>query len=264
MGIATVFFMIMEKVFDKVFYSIYYPICKEKNDEEMRVTRTKKGVKNIFKFTYYLSAAIFGYIVLKDNYVLPPMLGGKGSFYNQFKDWPYFEHPPMYMYYYTGTMGFHMATLLNQLIFEDRTKSDYVEMTLHHLVTIYLYGFSYMSNTLIGAPVAFLHNWADVFVSFTRIWSESVYSRMTAYFFILAQIVWFYSRIYVFPQLIYASTVYLEVYTHSPYIQPIFGGLLTCLFILHIYWFILMQNILLTYFRKGVAEDTVNKNKTTA
>ena len=57
---------------------------------------------------------------------------------------------------------------------------------MHHLVTVYLYGFSYMSNTLIGAPVAFLHNWADVCVSFTRIWSESDYKKMTAYSFILA------------------------------------------------------------------------------
>jgi len=105
--------MILEKIFDKVFYPLYYPICKEKVDEEARVLRTKKAVKNIFKLTYYSSAAIFGYILLKDNYVLPPMLGGSGSFYNQFTDWPYFKHPPLYMYYYTGTMGFHLGTLFN-------------------------------------------------------------------------------------------------------------------------------------------------------
>jgi hypothetical protein len=43
----------------------------------------------------------------------------------------------------------------------------------------------------------------------------------------------------------------------------IFGALLWCLFILHIYWFALMQMILLNFFVKGVAEDTVNKNKST-
>jgi hypothetical protein len=41
----------------------------------------------------------------------------------------------------------------------------------------------------------------------------------------------------------------------------IFGFLLWCLFVLHVYWFVLMQGILLTYFTEGVAEDTVNKNK---
>lgn len=88
---------------------------------------------------------------------------------------------------------------MNQVLFEDRGKSDYIEMTLHHLVTVYLYGFSYMSNTLIGAPVAFLHNWADIIVSWTRIFAESDYKKVAGYSFVFAQIVWFYSRIYVFP-----------------------------------------------------------------
>lgn len=80
-GVTTVVCMILERMIDKVFYPLYYPICKEKNDEEARVIRTKKAVKNIFKFLYYSTAAFFGWMTLRDNYVLPPMLGGKGSFY---------------------------------------------------------------------------------------------------------------------------------------------------------------------------------------
>lgn len=51
-------------------------------------------------------------------------------------------------------------------------------MMLHHLLTIYLYGFSYMSNTLIGAVVAFIHNLTDVFISVTRIFAESDYYKI--------------------------------------------------------------------------------------
>lgn len=47
----------------------------------------------------------------------------------------------------------------------------------------------------------------------------------------------------------------------SPYVQPIFGFLLSCLLILHVYWQYLMIGILLTYAKKGVAEDTVNDLK---
>ena len=72
----------LERVYDFMFYNYFYQTCKEKKDEEVRVTRSKKAVKNLFKFTYYLSAVIFGYITLKDSYVLPPSLGGKGSFYH--------------------------------------------------------------------------------------------------------------------------------------------------------------------------------------
>ena len=120
-----------------------------------------------------------------------------------------------------------------------------------------------MTNTLIGGPVAFLHNWADVVVSWTRVWAETEYKSSAGYSFVIAQIIWFYTRIYVFPQLIYASTLSLEVYTYSSWIIAIFGGLLWCLYILHVYWFALMQGILLNFFLKGVAEDTVNKNKST-
>lgn len=120
-----------------------------------------------------------------------------------------------------------------------------------------------MTNTLIGGPVAFLHNWADVVVSWTRVWAETEYKSIAGYSFVIAQIIWFYTRIYVFPQLIYASTLSLEVYTYSSWIIAIFGGLLWCLYILHVYWFALMQGILLNFFLKGVAEDTVNKNKST-
>jgi ceramide synthetase len=156
-----------------------------------------------------------------------------------------------------------MSQLLIQIILEDWKKSDFIEMTLHHLVTVYLYGFSFMSNMMIGGPVAFLHNWADMMNSWTRIWAETVHSKVAGYSFLIAQITWFYTRIYVFPQLIYVSTIKLEINVVSPYIIQIFGLLLWCLYALHIYWFILMQVMLFNFFKKGVAEDTVNKNKST-
>lgn len=81
--------MVLERVFYKAFYPLYFEICKEKNDLEIRHARTKKAVKNIFKFCYYTAAAVLGWYTLKDSYVLPPSLGGSGSFYHQYKDWPY-------------------------------------------------------------------------------------------------------------------------------------------------------------------------------
>ena len=68
-------------------------------------------------------------------------------------------------------------------------------------------------------------------------------------------------RVFWLSQCIYVSTIKLEVYALSPYVQPIFGFLLTCLLCLHIYWQYLMIGILLTYAKKGVAEDTVNDLK---
>jgi hypothetical protein len=157
-------------------------------------------------------------------------------------------------------MGYHVGGLLNQF-FSKKKHNDYIEMMLHHMVTAYLYTFSYMSNTLVGAVVVFLHDSTDVLVSWTRIWAETPHARVTAYSFVSAQVMWTYMRVYWLWQCIYVSTVKLEVYSASSYMQPIFGFLLTCLLVLHIYWQYLMIGILFNYVKKGVAEDTVNNVK---
>ena len=157
-------------------------------------------------------------------------------------------------------MGYHLGGLLNHM-FAKKKHNDFIEMMFHHLVTAYLFAFSYMTNTLIGAVVALIHDVSDVFVSWTRVWAETNCKRVTAYSFVITQVVWFYSRIYWLGQAIYVSTIKLEAYAANPYVQPIFGFLLACLLVLHVYWQVLMLGILAAYFKRGVAEDTVNDLK---
>jgi len=57
-------------------------IAKDREDLELKKKRASKAVMNIYKFIYYSGITIFGYYVLKDSSVLPPTLGGSGSFYN--------------------------------------------------------------------------------------------------------------------------------------------------------------------------------------
>lgn len=256
---ASVWFT-LDFAFQKAIYPVFVPYCKEQSDLVSRHNRSIKAAKNVFKTLYYSCANGLAWHLLKDNHVLPPMLGGSGSFYNQWKDFPYIRHPPLYQLYYMGTMGFHLSQLFQQIFFESWDKSDFLEMLLHHGVTVYLYGFSYMTNMWIGVPVAFLHNLGDLCVAITRFWSETRVKPVTAVWLVTAVIVWFYTRIYVFPQLIWASCVDLEIYLAVPVLIPLFGGLMTCLFLLHIYWFILMMRILATAFLKGKLEDTVNIN----
>lgn len=91
-------------------------------------------------------------------------------------------------------------------------------MMLIHMVTIYLYAFSYMTNTLIGALITFIHDLGDVCVSWTRAWAESEYKRVTAYSFAVTIAVWFYTRLLVLPYCIYVATIKMEIYSISPYV----------------------------------------------
>ena len=128
-------------------------------------------------------------------------------------------------------------------------------MLLHHLVTVYLFAFSYLSNQSIGGPVTFLHNWADVAISFTRIWSETKFANSIALpSFALMLLVWFYTRLYVFGSLIYSSYS-IEIYTKSPFMKPNFIFLLCCLYMLHLYWSYMFLKIIYTIISKNKVED---------
>jgi len=105
-------------------------------------------------------------------------------------------------------MGYHIGSLLHHM-FAQKKANDYLEMMFHHLITFYLYAFSYMSNTLIGAVIAFIHDIGDIGVTWTRAWSESNYKRTTAYSFILTLIAWFYTRLFMLPWCIYEATIKL-------------------------------------------------------
>lgn len=131
-------------------------------------------------------------------------------------------------------------------------------MLFHHLVTLYLYGFSYLTNTFIGGVIAVVHDISDIFVCFTRIFAETDYKKVTGYSFFMALVSWAYSRLFLLPYIIYAIYT-VPVHAVSPILKPIFVFLLCCLLILHIYWFILCCNIMLNYLTFNVTEDLQNK-----
>ena len=111
---------------------------------------------------------------------------------------------------------------------------------------------------MMGGPTAFLHNWADVAISFTRIWSETKFNKILALpTFAFALIVWFYSRVYVYAILIY-HYIRIEIYAKSPYMHSTYGFLLCCLYVLHIYWSVLLLKIVFDILFKSNYEDKVS------
>ena len=77
-------------------------------------------------------------------------------------------------------------------------------MTFHHCVTITLIVFSYiMGFVKIGSLIMFLHTWVDICGAFVKIWVETDCDNLTVLGAASTWIVWVYSRIIVFPQIIY-------------------------------------------------------------
>ena len=102
-------------------------------------------------------------------------------------------------------MGYHVASILKHLLSKEKS-NDYLEMLLHHLCTIYLYGFSYMTNQLIGGVVSLIHDLPDIPIAWTRAWSESEYKTVAVVSFAFSLVVWVCTRLTLLPYIIYVST----------------------------------------------------------
>lgn len=119
---------------------------------------------NFFKFLYYVFIVIVTYYVIKDLDCLPSRMGGSGKLENVFKDWPKWSKPAYFDMFYIASSGYHIESLVSHLL--STRNGDYVEMILHHIVTLNLIYFSYMGCfTKIGVLILFIHYWSDVFAA---------------------------------------------------------------------------------------------------
>lgn len=148
-----------------------------------------------------------------------------------------------------------MASLITHFLTTRR--NDFVEMALHHIVTIYLYSGCYLMNSMdIGAVIVFLHDIADITTPFCKTLSETIYKKMTIAFFITNAVVWGYTRNFVFPWIIYNILFNIkDDFNGEPLMRPYFAFLLSCLALLHIYWMYLMFKLLYVYATSGSTED---------
>jgi ceramide synthetase len=78
-----------------------------------------------------------------------------------------------------------------------------MDLVLHHIVTIFLYVFSYLTNEMVGPVIALLHDIGDIGVAWTRTWAESDYPKVAGYSFAVTVATWGYTRLYLLTYYIY-------------------------------------------------------------
>mmetsp|Transcript_27664 Transcript_27664/g.41948 ORF Transcript_27664/g.41948 Transcript_27664/m.41948 type:complete len:327 (-) Transcript_27664:120-1100(-) len=247
--LASVGFAIVELAIRKVAYYAFIPFCKEQKNLKLRDIKSQKAAFNIYKFLYFLGASAWGYYVLKDQYYLPPTLGGKGVLMDGFKEFPYSKHASSLKEYILVTMGFHVGGLYTH--FFGTRRNDFVEMALHHIVSIYLFGGCYLYNAWeAGAVIAFLHDIADITTSLVKMLVETKMEMTTVVVFLTHMSIWFYTRNVILPLFIY-EFYYADFVMGSPIVKPFFCFLLSCLCLLHFYWFSLFVRMLMKYYSNG-------------
>lgn len=181
------------------------------------------------------------------------------------KHWAAWPQPvkPIVMLYYHLALGCY----LHQLMWTEVTRSDAVEMILHHLTTILLIMLSFLTQfTRIGASILLVHDIADVFLESAKCFNytaqnnarckswatplcDILFACFAVSFFITRLII--YPRFLVFSLVVEAPRMLGGLWTG----YYVFAGLLCTLQLLHVFWFALISKMIYKMFTEGIKKD---------
>ncbi|KAI0796697.1 TLC domain-containing protein [Abortiporus biennis] len=139
--------------------------------------------------TYFTIMAIWGYRIMQ---TLPTWWYQTQYFWI---DYPHWEMKPELKAYYLMQMAYWIQQLMVLVLKLEKPRKDYTELVAHHLVTLWLIGWSYLINlTLIGNAVFLSMDLPDIFLAMSKIlnyiqWEKT---KITVFVFFLG--IWTYFR----------------------------------------------------------------------
>ncbi|XP_060086056.1 ceramide synthase 4-like [Ylistrum balloti] len=206
-----------------------------------------------WNFLFYGSIFIYGVIVLWDE---PWFWETKYCFI----DWPYQHISDGLYWYYMLEMGYYWG-LLFSLMFDYRRK-DWMEMTLHHVITLLLMGFSWGINfSRIGCMIVITHDVADNWMASAKMAKYCKKQKLCEVLFGVFVILWLFTRCYVFPfKMLYAGMVEIHEYVDRFPVHDIFVGLLLFLQVLHLLWTYSILSIAFQKFTEGELKKDVRSD----
>ena len=239
---------------------------KNPNDEKnylLGKMYTRKLAIHLYKMLFYTLITSFGYYVLNQTNYFPKSLLGHGYLPNMFSEgYPkdFFHTKPKYfdLYYVINLAYFSVDAIW--LLFIDEKQSDFRIMLFHHVCTISLIYFSYITNySNIGSIVLFLHTESDIFVHLTRLLLQTDAPEMIKNISgVILTINFIYVRQYVFFDVIY--TIYFYTKWTWGKITLFLWLFLVFLYLLHISWTIALLAKAWKMVRGVKLTDTWNYN----
>lgn len=182
-----------------------------------------------------------------------------------FRNWDYYDGVPNHVMgggmrlYLLVQLGYYVHCILFQFV--ERRKKDFVAMFCHHIATVLALYLSYSANyTRISAAVLAVHDPADVLLNSAKLFRYYGYKRSCDFLFIVFTLVWFGTRLTLFPFLVVASLNHLfSMWLEWDYIliEASVPPLMLCVLqVLHWYWFYLIVRMIVKAFKdKGVESD---------
>ncbi|KAH6767111.1 LAG1-like protein 2 [Perilla frutescens var. hirtella] len=215
---------------------------QRKLNEETR-TKIAKCAESMWKFTYYGTVE---FCVLAATYQEPWFRDVK----EYFTGWPDQELKLPVKLVYMCQCGFYIYSIAALLTWETRRK-DFSVMMSHHIVTVILISFSYITRFFrIGTVILALHDASDIFLEAAKVFKYSGKELGASACFGLFALSWLVLRLIFFPfWVIRSSSYYLcEVLnlskTYDATMYYIFNTMLITLLVFHIYWWVLICSMI--------------------
>ncbi|XP_026394558.1 LAG1 longevity assurance homolog 2-like isoform X2 [Papaver somniferum] len=167
-----------------------------------------------------------------------------------FKGWPNQELKLPFTLLYMCQCGFYLYSIAALLTWETRRK-DFSIMMSHHIVTVFLIGFSYFTSFFrIGLIVVALHDACDVFMEAAKVFKYSENEFAASVIFGFFAVSWVILRLVFFPFWVIRCSSYnlIEVLklseAYHTFLYYFFNTMLLTLLNFHIYWWILIYSMI--------------------
>lgn len=213
-----------------------------KFDEATRA-KARKCSESMWKLTYYATVEA---CIVKITCHEPWVMDSKGYF----RGWPNQELPLPLKLYYMCQCGFYIYSIAALLTWETRRK-DFSVMMSHHVITVALIGYSYITRFFrIGCIILALHDACDVFMEAAKVFKYSEKELAASVSFGFFAISWVILRLIFFPLWVIKSSSYdirefLDLSEAYPtFLYYVFNTLLLVLLVFHMYWWLLIFSMI--------------------
>lgn len=213
-----------------------------KINESMRA-KIVKCSESMWKLTYYATVEA---CILKIAYTEPWFRDTN----EYFRGWPDQELKLPLKLFYMCQCGFYIYSIAALLAWETRRK-DFAVMMSHHVITVVLIGFSYLTRFFrVGSIILALHDASDVFMEAAKVFKYSEKELGASVFFGCFAVSWLILRLIYFPFWVIKSTSYniceylrLSEAFHR-FLYYVFNTMLLMLLVFHIYWWVLICSMI--------------------
>ncbi|PWY99454.1 LAG1-domain-containing protein [Testicularia cyperi] len=171
--------------------------------------------------------------------------------------------------YYLLQFAFWLQQALVMLLRLEKPRKDYYELIAHHLVTLWLIGWSYLINlTMIGTTVFVCMDIPDTWLGLSKALNYMGLDNITVAIFAIFMVIWSYFRIYLSAATLWSVWFEFDkIPAYTRFWQPDKGWWLVpwmkyqiftplfLLLLLNLFWYVLMWRIMFRAIRGVVADE---------